>query len=543
MNGIKYFAAFIVIALFGLGLYIYIQQKEKVPEAKNGDYKISFEEKLLAVLPPDIKEEELNKHVFSPDGRSVAYILKKGNKLAIVVNDSTGPEYDDVGPPQFSPDGSMLAYKAKADSMWFMVTGDIISEKYDDIDYPLFSPDGKKISYAAKEGNKWFVVIDNIKSEKYDKVEALSFSPDSKRFAYRGNLEDEKKSLIIIDGKPGDKYEWVTEPRFSSDSKRVVYSAREEEKWLMVIDEKKSEKYDAVGIPVFSPDGKRLAYGAREGDSSVVVIDDKKSEKYDGVWNPHYSPNSKRVAYFAKEDNKWFVVVDNKRSEGYNDDSDPASFILSRMRPGMPNIPIGVPIFSPDSKRLGYWAKEGNKRHMVIDGKKSEGYDDISIPNFSPDGKRVAYGVKEGDKWFMIVNEEKYSALYGIIPKEIPIDKYSIKVTRENVIVFSTSMDKTAYICLTDKGYCVAVNDKISEEYDLIGGAVVNNGLGIVFRIHPSEGSLTLDGLDHLGTSLLSFGSEYSGTPYLHVSSDGKKLAFGARKGRELWWKVIDIEG
>lgn len=546
MNGkIKYMIVFLTLILLGIGFYLFLQEKKIGTKDKKREGIVSFEEKLLAALPPDVKEEELNKHVFSPDGRSVAYILKKGNKFAVVVNNAVGPEYDDVGPPHFSPDGKTLAYKAKEDSTWVMVIGEKKSEKFDDIDYPLFSPDGKRVAYGAKEGNKWFMVVDDKKSERYDKVEAPSFSADGKRVAYRGNFQTEKKSLIVIDDKKGEKYDWVTDPHFSPDGKRVAYSAQEGDRWFMVVDEKKSEQYDAVGLPVFSPDGKRFAYAARGGDKSFIVADDKKSEQYDGIWNPCFSPDGKRIAYCVKKGNEWFMVVDGKKGEQYDDlsSTDPSTLILGRMRAGMPpNIPIGTPCFSPDSKRVGYWAKEGDKRFIIVDGKKSKQYDDVSIPYFSPDGKRVAYGVKEGDKWFMVVDEEKYSALNGIIPKEVPIDQYRINVTRKNVVVFSTSLEKIAYICLSGKKYFVAVNDKISEEFNFIGGAIVNNGLGITVPIEASEGKIMLGQVESLGTSLLTFGNEYSGTPYLHISSDGKKVAFGARKGRELWWKVIKID-
>ena len=69
----------------------------------------------------------------------------------------------------------------------------------------------------------------------------------------------------------------------------------------------------------------------------------------------------------------------------------------------------------------------------------------------------------------------------------------------------------------------------------------MNNGLGIALPIQASEGKLMITGISTIGTSLLFVGNTYPGTPYLHISPDGKKVAFGARKGRELWWKVINI--
>jgi roadblock/LC7 domain-containing protein len=98
------------------------------------------------------------------------------------------------------------------------------------------------------------------------------------------------------------------------------------------------------------------------------------------------SPDSKRVAYMARLGNKIFVVVDGQEEKQYD------------------GIGATGPIFSPDSKRVAYMARLGNKRFVVVDGKEEKQYDGLAGPLFSPDSKRVAYMARLGNKIFVVVD-------------------------------------------------------------------------------------------------------------------------------------------
>jgi len=105
----------------------------------------------------------------------------------------------------------------------------------------------------------------------------------------------------------------------------------------------------------------------------------KKKKQYDAIGPPFFSPDSKRLAYGAKTGDKLFVVLDGKEEKQYD------------------GILGGTPVFSPDSKRVAYGAKTGDKLFMVVDGKEEKQYDGIlgGTPVFSPDSKRLAYGPKQ----------------------------------------------------------------------------------------------------------------------------------------------------
>jgi len=112
------------------------------------------------------------------------------------------------------------------------------------------------------------------------------------------------------------------------------------------------------------------------------------------------SPDSKRVAYTAKTGNKSFVVIDGKEGKRYD---------------GI--LRASGPIFSPDSKRVAYGAETGTKQVIVVDGKEGKQYDGIATPGpiFSPDSKHLAYAIVSGSKSFVIVDGKEGKRYNGII--------------------------------------------------------------------------------------------------------------------------------
>ncbi len=202
--------------------------------------------------------------IFSPDGKRVAYVAKRGSKYLVVVDGKPGPEYRDIveGSPLFSPDGKRVAYAAmKPDKLVFAVVDGIPGPGHDGIDNHtlVFSPDGKRVAYAAKKGRKWLLVVDPSPGDsrlrqgyagqageaggkggpEYDRIRKPVFSPDGKRVAYvaqKGNWGRGGVQIfqVVVDGQPGPVYdEIVTRPTFHADG-RVEYLAVEYETLLRV---------------------------------------------------------------------------------------------------------------------------------------------------------------------------------------------------------------------------------------------------------------------------------------------------------------------
>lgn len=96
-------------------------------------------------------DAEILSPIFSRDTHHLAYVTHRGEKLCVVVDCQSGPEYDEIGQ-----------------------TG------------PVFSPDGRRVAYMGKTGRKSQIVVDGRAGEPYDAIGggSLTFSEDSNRVAY-----------------------------------------------------------------------------------------------------------------------------------------------------------------------------------------------------------------------------------------------------------------------------------------------------------------------------------------------------------------------
>lgn len=192
-------------------------------------------------------------------------------------------------------------------------------------------------------------------------------------------------------------------PFYSPDRKRavMVYAhgykperdhylvARNAKMYLVVDDVAWEYKEVDVSSISFSPDSRRLAYAAvsitaiaaaeRPTKRSVwcVVVEGQEGRVYEeiGPFTPIFSPDSRRVGYTAKRSGKWIAVIDEREGREFD------------------WIAPNSLAFGSDSARVGYWAKRAGRQYAVIDGRENE---DGAVPIFSPDGKRVAFVVARG---------------------------------------------------------------------------------------------------------------------------------------------------
>jgi hypothetical protein len=118
----------------------------------------------------------------------------------------------------------------------------------------------------------------------------------------------------------------------------------------------------------------------------LAVVDGSEQGEYDGLacGSLRFSPDSRRLAYAAKRGDKPFVVVDGHEEAPY----DAVADIL----------------FSPDSRRIAYGAQRGGKQFVVVDGHEEREYDGVEDLLFSPDSRRVAYCARRGEKQFLVVD-------------------------------------------------------------------------------------------------------------------------------------------
>ncbi|MEP7137107.1 MAG: hypothetical protein ABI904_19435 [Chloroflexota bacterium] len=111
-------------------------------------------------------------------------------------------------------------------------------------------------------------------------------------------------------------------------------------------------------------------------------------KSYDDIGGLTISPNSKRLAYMAKSGDKKVIVLDGIEGKPYNE--------------------FQFDVFSPDSQYFAYSAQKGGKFLVVRDGVEGKKYDEILGLTYSPDNNTLAYcaSYKDGIS-FIVVNEEE----------------------------------------------------------------------------------------------------------------------------------------
>jgi len=146
--------------------------------------------------------------------------------------------------------------------------------------------------------------------------------------------------------------------------------------------------------PIFSADGRHIAYIIRTDRGVRVVRDGKADEEFDEIsdsW-PVFSDDGGRLVYAARKGDQWFAVVDGK-VEG-------------------PCTPEGVKC-SPDGKHVWYTALVGDKRHFVVDGRRSPAYSRWAMgPFFTPDGSTHYAVYTDANSKAIMVTDGKVTGTY-----------------------------------------------------------------------------------------------------------------------------------
>lgn len=455
----------------------------------------------------------------SPDSKRVAYGAARGDKRVIVVNGVDGKEYDTIAMGSlFSRDGKRFAYAAKRGERWVVVVDGVEVGEYERIaDEPEFAPGSMRLAYSARRGGKWVSVLDGMGGKEYDElVPEPGFSRDGKCFTYKAKRGD--KWMYVLNGVEGKEYDSVGHfpelkiPQFSPDGKRFAHAAKRGEKWMYVVNGVEGKEYDDVEVaPGFSPDGKRFAYTAKRGEKWAVVVDAVEGPEYDRIVRaPVFSPDSTRLAYLAKRGEKWAIVVNGVEQKAYSLPILRQPVFRTKIRIDDEVIATSSflqPIFSPDSKHVGYPALSGSKAVLVVDGVEGKEYLQTYPPTFSPDSKRVAY-----------VAMVRLSKVSGSCKAAVVVDGVEGKEYRQvTPPIFSPDSRRVAYAAMVrGKVPCIVVRGESAGSHS--GGKWVT----------------VVDGVE---------GKEYDDVQDVGFSPDTSRLTYAARRDKK--WVVVEevVEG
>jgi len=298
---------------------------------------------------------------------------------------------------------------------------------------------------------------------------------------------------------------------FSADGKIAAYTARKGDQFWVVASEWKSKPSPFPVVHVLLPSGKDILYAAFGRGSAVVYLTDTilfEIPQSTGWWFPGVvTPDGKTVLNHMRnpKTERSAVAINGK---------------LQTFHKGA----ISAPVLSADGKVFAFALEQDDGHCVVVNDKPGPTYDWVTAPVLSADGKVLAYGAETDNKFFVFHGDKK-------LPVDLPLKgvflspdgatvgwwgraKKGDPKSGERVVVggregpvfagirppvFSPNAKHVAYRATkADKSWCVVVDDRTVDVEEI--------------QVDPV------------------------------FMADGKQVGFGVRKGRELWWKTLEVK-
>jgi hypothetical protein len=230
---------------------------------------------------PDATSIPWESLTLSPAGGRVAYVARMGKSYCAVIDGRPGPTYGWAENPIFSPDGRSVAYvawRAKADAAercCAVIDGNE-GPGHGRVGQLRFSADGHHVAYLASTGRDSWAVLDGEQFPAGMGASNLCLSPDGRHVAYDYAVEGYAGRAVAVDGEEEARWRQVTGMAFSPDGQHLVYF-RTDDRFgqRAVIDHQESgpEYHRVETSPVFVDDTSAEALCMRGGTLYRVRID------------------------------------------------------------------------------------------------------------------------------------------------------------------------------------------------------------------------------------------------------------------------------
>ncbi len=416
---------------------------------------------------------------YNSDQSKMTYVANKDKKSIVSVNGDAGKSWDNIvlPTPIFSPDGDRVAYIGIDGKDVHLVVDGKLGPRFDKIWEVQFSPDSKHFAYLASlTENKnidVYLVINHRKGRKLLTIKEMGFSPDSRHLAYIAMLSDGKQHLIVDNQKEGPGFDILFNIVWSPDSKHLAYIAGDKQRFYVVQDgEKTSISGDLIGMTTYSPDSTQLAAAVFDKETKMwtIYLNEKKIGSFPFVEKFKFSPDSKHYTFQGGESKSDFSIIHNGTEYG-------------------PYENCSLPVFSKDSSRFAYNAKDGDEWFMVVNGKEQKKYSVVYNPIFSDDSLHLAYRVKTNDDMMRIVFDNQELKAYKNVGTPI----------------FSPKESRLAYAIYENNKWFFNLDGNEGKQYDSLGiGGFSEDGKIFVYTakrndkyfvvVNGQEGETTFDG-------------------------------------------------
>lgn len=511
-------------------------------------------ETVIAEAPEEVKEFYCV--VFSPDMRSVGYAARVYQgvhpKESVYLNDEAGPMFDFVRCDQkikdeglhafktgvnsltFSGDGSSFAYQARlAKQKWrFVLDGE---EHWKIKGNFHFSPSGGNL--AAKncesiEGCCWRTGKDvGKKKQKDETCPSLVMFPEKlggKAVPVYYDFGEDGRKRVVVGGKKGPWFKEVRGFRMSEDGKHHSYiGCRSKGDCTAVFDGTDAGVSYARILAAI----KNLA----TGKAAIIAKTDKgvlmnhggvEGSRYRYITTPPVFDGKGNVFYLAEQGEERFAIVRQGDGKKALTGSCPCIHLMSEERPGKlsasfpftPEVPVKL---SPDGERYAFLAC-CNSCCKPLDSGQCK--------------KAGCLSTGADFQMKVVINKNKPAAINkGTGSKCYPPGSI-------HGFTWSADGSKFAYGLHTGKSSSIFVNNKavVSRSGEKFSDPLFTPDAGQVVFVSWKQKKGKRTGRVYAGTTPVSEEYDYIELP-LHMSGDGKKVAFNAIKGRTFLLVVNEL--
>ncbi|HRY82587.1 MAG TPA: hypothetical protein P5232_02720 [Candidatus Moranbacteria bacterium] len=197
---------------------------------------------------------------------------------------------------------------------------------------------------------------------------------------------------------------------FASNGKSTVYKIKKGDQWSVIWNGEEGKSYDFVSNPVFSSDGSQIAYNAEVGGQAYVVINN--TQEINAYQKSNYitfSKDGKTIAFVATKDENSYVVISAEIQNITETLKESKSFKEIAVAKDANGNSSAI-IMNDDGSKIAYVIKENDKIYVVVNGQKSQGYDDVLSFSFSDDGSKFTYEAQNGNTVLTVVNNQVVSS-------------------------------------------------------------------------------------------------------------------------------------
>ncbi len=417
---------------------------------------------------------------------------------------------------------------------------------------------------AETVADPWSDRLAAVIGEGFAPAAAMRFSSDGSHLAYL-TVDAKGRNVLFVDGEEQKPHDYVNLPVFSADGTHLAWSAGDRvndkiEKWYAYLDGKKQKKFEWAGPVVMDAAGKQTAYWAgkgvklskdgwyRGGEYHLILGKKKVAEvRQSPEWAPALSPDGSEVAWSVLTDRyqvmrgkdefgpylwtsgltwsadsstlAWQAADGANLGAGFGQGPMPGAIYVNGIAHGQDYQSVAAPALGPQGKRLAFVALKDEQVLVVVNGKEwASRWDLAGTPVFDASGEHLAVCVNRGMKrsengmpmldtgW---LDGSDYAVIDPVTGQTVLqqakgecfllVDDKQVGQACRRAIgpVWSPQGEVVAYRAEYEDGWKIVVGEQASEIYDELTAPV--------------------------------------------FSPDGRHVGFGARSGRDIWWKVLTV--